>query len=451
MKIALFVHCFYPTHIYGTETYTLELARNLQALGHAPTVVSATFAGEPGQSEKVDRYEFEGIPVVCLDKNHWPNTRVKDTYYQPELGPVLDAILAELDPDLVHVTHLVNHTAALLEATQRRGVPTLATFTDFFGFCYNNRLEAHSGGLCAGPQPIAVNCLACHLKASAAAGRGLRDTVTSSAMGAGLAARAMYIVQRFPGARTGPIAGLVQDVVQRPRILAALYRQYRVAIAPTAFIEHAYRRNGFSQPMTRIAFGTDIDRSPKRVHDQPLKLGFIGQIMSHKGPDLLMRAARSALAGVDYEILVYGSESQDPAYAASLRQDAEGLPVRFCGTFDRTTMRAVLETLDFVVIPSRWYENSPLVLLNALATHTPVIISDVEGMTEFVRDGVNGFVFERGSVTSLATVLSRIARDPVAARALTSTTEYSMTTRSMAEHTVRLYETLLPVPHAAPA
>ena len=34
MKIALFVHCFYPDHFYGTETYTLELARQLKMMGH---------------------------------------------------------------------------------------------------------------------------------------------------------------------------------------------------------------------------------------------------------------------------------------------------------------------------------------------------------------------------------------------------------------------------------
>ena len=42
MRIALFVHCFYPSHIYGTETYTLELARNLKLLGHEPVVATAS-------------------------------------------------------------------------------------------------------------------------------------------------------------------------------------------------------------------------------------------------------------------------------------------------------------------------------------------------------------------------------------------------------------------------
>src|SRR5262249_2961123 len=158
------------------------------------------------------------------------------------------------------------------------------------------------------------------------------DAMTANAMGAEIAAQSMYALQRMPGIRRGRIAGLVQDVVQRPRILATLYQHYRTAIVPTTFIRNAYERNGFARPMTHIPFGVDIDRSVKPPHGERLKLGFIGQIMSHKGPDLLLRACRAALGSIDYELLIYGSESQDPRYAADLRRLAEGMPVRFCGT-----------------------------------------------------------------------------------------------------------------------
>ena len=151
MRVALFVHCFFPAHFYGTETYTFELAKNLRELGHDPLVVSAVFAGEPRQTEAVERYEFQGIPVWSIDKNLFPHTRVKDTYYQPEMTSVLRGIIRTVRPDIAHVTHLINHTAVLLEVLAAEAVPTVATFTDFFGFCYTNRLEAANGRLCGGP------------------------------------------------------------------------------------------------------------------------------------------------------------------------------------------------------------------------------------------------------------------------------------------------------------
>jgi glycosyltransferase involved in cell wall biosynthesis len=444
VRVALFVHCFYPSHIYGTETYTLELARNLRTLGHDPVVVSAIFAGEPAQPALVHRYAHDGIPVLSIDKNAYPHSRVKDTYYQPAMASVLGELIDEARPDIVHVTHLINHTGVLLEAAAARRLPTVATFTDFFGFCYNNKLEAHDGSLCAGPASPAVNCLACHLKAVADASPAgdLRARIVRRPAVAGVRARAMHFAQTLPWLRGGELAGRVQDVVQRPRILGTLYQQYARAIVPTAFIEGAYARNGFARPMDRIAFGVDIDRALKRrARDgPPLVIGFIGQVMSHKGPDLLLDAARAALRAPDYEIRIYGSMTQDPGYAASLAQRASGLPVRFMGTFPPERMREVMDELDVLAIPSRWYENSPLVLLNALASHTPVIVADVEGMTEFVEDGVNGYTFSRGSTRSLGAVLARICRDPSALRRLSATTEYAMTTLEMTRRTLDVYD-----------
>jgi hypothetical protein len=61
MKIALYVHCFFPRHFYGTEAYTLALAKELAAAGHEPVVVSATLAGEPGQKNVIEDYIHEGV------------------------------------------------------------------------------------------------------------------------------------------------------------------------------------------------------------------------------------------------------------------------------------------------------------------------------------------------------------------------------------------------------
>jgi hypothetical protein len=90
---------------------------------------------------------------------------VKDTYFQPELYPVIKGILEQIRPDLVHVTHLINHTSILLDVAKDMDIPLVATLTDFFGFCFNNKLESVSGSLCAGPNNSRTNCIACFLKA----------------------------------------------------------------------------------------------------------------------------------------------------------------------------------------------------------------------------------------------------------------------------------------------
>jgi len=88
LKVALFVHGFFPRHYFGTETYTLQLADNLRRLGHEPVVVSTAYQGEPRQRWMVTRYRYDGIPVYCIDMNFAPPRRFRDTYYHESLRPV---------------------------------------------------------------------------------------------------------------------------------------------------------------------------------------------------------------------------------------------------------------------------------------------------------------------------------------------------------------------------
>ena len=196
-----------------------------------------------------------------------------------------------------------------------------------------------------------------------------------------------------------------------------------------------------------IRYGVDLSREPKppRTTERPLTLGFIGQLAPHKGPDLMIDAAAQGLGKSGYELRIYGALDQDPRFVEALRARAAELPIRFVGTFPKESMREILDGLDVLVIPSRWYENSPLVLLNALASHTPVVVSDVDGMTEFVTEGINGFVFPLGSVEGLAKVFRRIAAERGRLAALSRTTNYEMTTRAMTDKTLEVYQDALAV------
>ena len=451
MKVALFVHCFFPDHFYGTETYTRQVAQGLRRRGFDVVVVSAIFVGEPARETFETRYEFDGIPVIALDKNVHPHTRVKDTYYQESMRAPLHALLARERPDLIHVTHLVNHTAVLLEVAEGLGIPCVATFTDFFGFCFNNKLEAADGTLCAGPSPSRRNCMACYLKAVGDQASSMKPMRWAARAGANpLGAFVLDKARLLPAYRATAIDGLVEDLRQRPDILHATYRHYRAAIAPTRFLESAYRRNGYAQPLVRSAFGVDFDRRPKlaRSVDAPIVFGFIGQIAAHKGTDLLIDAFKHLPAG-KAELRIYGPENQDPPFMDSLRGSADAKAISFLGTFEQHRTREILDAIDVLVIPSRWYENSPLVLLNALASHTPVVVSDVEGLTEFVDEGVNGFAFERASVSSMAAVLRRFVDDPVLATRMSTTTEFTRDTDAMVDDVVSLYDSVRNVNESA--
>ncbi len=447
MKIALFVHCFLPAHYHGTETYTLQLAKSLQKSGHDPVVVCGVFEGEQKTPNPVGHYVYERLPVYTIDKNYLPESDFRDSYYQVDMRRTHIDLLKKLQPDIIHVTHLINHTTSLLEAARELRIPVVATFTDFFGICINGRLESASGSMCDGPNAARTNCVACFVKSSV---RSLNSPLVEKIHDAAetplsWSYRVLNHLHDLPLIRKLRAAQHVRDIKSRPETLAELYKIYLAAIAPTSFLRTAYERNGLtSAPIHTISFGVDIDRRPKPIREasQPVRFGFIGQIAPHKGTALLVEAFCRLPLGT-CELHIYGDVGQAPAYTEAMKHNAKGYPVFFRGIFPGEQMRAVLDDIDMLVIPSTWYENSPLVLLNALASHTPVLLSDVEGLTEFLTPGKNGYSFKRGSVDDLERVLRKLFSAPEHLRELSTSTDYSKSSDDMAEEVIGVYASAL--------
>ena len=172
-----------------------------------------------------------------------------------------------------------------------------------------------------------------------------------------------------------------------------------------------------------------------------MTIGYVGQIAAHKGVDLLVSAVSSLPPG-RVQLRVYGPENQDVAYMAKLRT-AAGANVSFNGTFTPDRIADVMAEFDLLAIPSTWYENSPLVLLNALASHTPVIASNVEGLTEFIREGKSGWSFRRSDGAHLRSVIAALIDNPGAVRMASAVTSYELTPMAMTQHVIELYEAVL--------
>lgn len=445
MKICLAVHCFLPEHFYGTEAYTYQLAKHFLRKGHQVVVLTSNFVGEPPLSNTVQHETVDDVPVVRIDKNRLPHRCVRETYLQPSMATVLRNVLEQEQPDLLHVTHLINLTATLLDVANELAIPAVATLTDFFGICYTNRLEDVRSRLCPGPSASRANCLACYYGARVAGSTTAPPRLKPllRLLMPPLATLLMRVrAVPFPLGRR--LKSLRQALRERPAALAKRYSRYRAVITPTRFLAAAYRANGLEVPMISSWFGVDIDRTakPQRAAGSPLRVGYIGQMTEHKGVDLLMQAFRRLPAN-RAELVLYGSLKQDPIYGDRLQRLAHGQKVSFAGTFHQTMMADVLADLDVLVVPSRWYENSPLVLLSALACHTPVIVADVEGMTEFLQDGVNGFRFRRGSWRDLNRVLCQFLDQPGLAAELSRKTRFPRTTAMMVEEVIELYGKVL--------
>ena len=114
----------------------------------------------------------------------------------------------------------------------------------------------------------------------------------------------------------------------------------------------------------------------------------------------------------EYGILVHGELSTFPGYTSRLHQLAKGLPIRFCGGFDRAQVAEIYGGLDVLVVPSLWPENSPLVVHEAFMYGVAVVAARTGGIPELVRDGETGLLYEPFAVPSLARALQSLIDDP---------------------------------------
>jgi len=149
--------------------------------------------------------------------------------------------------------------------------------------------------------------------------------------------------------------------------------------------------------------------------DRPNRFAYFGSFAAHKGVGVLLKAAeRLDRTGGDYRVSLYGrlnhpSAETERGFAKALTAAA---PVaQLIGPYDRSEVGALMAGNDWIVLPSLWFENAPLVLLEARRARRPVICTGLGGMKELVRDGVDGVLVPRGDPAALAETMAELAED----------------------------------------
>ena len=196
----------------------------------------------------------------------------------------------------------------------------------------------------------------------------------------------------------------------------AIFQADRV-IAPSHFLIQQYIDSGF--PAERLVYlenGIDIGRIRRYEHrsaeDGVLRFTFLGSLAWQKGVHILVEAFRDIPADKG-RLRIYGNPDVFPEYSARLRQMANPANTSFEGLVPNEEVGRVLAETDVLVVPSLWYENSPVVIQEARAAGVPIIASDLGALPEKVAEG--GWLFSPGSVEELRNELLRLTGTGLAA------------------------------------
>jgi glycosyltransferase involved in cell wall biosynthesis len=210
----------------------------------------------------------------------------------------------------------------------------------------------------------------------------------------------------------------IKYINERTSFLMEALNQADTLICRSKFIQSMYEAAGvnpsrliFSRqglPKTLMA-QENFSKSPSSI----LRVGYLGQISKVKGVHVLLEAFR-LLKDLPLHLGVYGNMDAHPKYSSELKKFARSDPrIEFLGTYsDLRELKGIYQSLDVVVVPSIWYENSPTVILEAFAHRTPVITSNLGGMAELVEDEKNGLLFSPGSAIDLAAKIRKICENP---------------------------------------
>jgi glycosyltransferase involved in cell wall biosynthesis len=316
----------------------------------------------PWSTHFVDEIEF-GHSYGLLDRVAMAAKVVYSFEARRKLAALLDTFAA----DVAHVHCIYHHLSpSVMPLLRERGVPVVLTAHDLKLACPAYKM-LNRGGVCE-------RCRGGNLL-HVVANRCVRDSLAASAVVA------------------------VESTVARA--LGLYRRNVNRVVAPSRFYQAKLVEWGWPpEQVCHIPNYVRADRVAPRF-EAGTYFVYFGRLAPEKGVATLVRAA--VAAGVRLKIAGTGP------LEAELRTLAEGTDVEFLGYRSGDDLWDLVRESRAVVLPSEWYENAPMSLLEAYSLGKPVIGADIGGIPELVRPDT-GFQFASGDVRALAERLSHVAK-----------------------------------------
>lgn len=374
-KILSICHNHPDLHPGGTEIFSHGLFQALKPLG------------------------VEGLYVACVDKLHrgrLPGTMLQAVGQAPDelllwtghfdrfnLSQIdlhgvmleLQRLLRDYKPDVVHFHHML---LIGVEAFQlvRQTLPDAAivlTLHDYYPICANDGQMVMVGdrSLCRKPGPD--SCTKCFPEIS-------RDAFVM---------RELFLKHAF---------SLVDRFISPSEFLKARYVEWGLPVDRIEVLGNGLRESPFA-PHRSVPQGGKRNR-----------FAFFGHLNPFKGALVAIDAARriAEQGGEPIFLTLHGSSDfQTESFKAELAKATENAPnIHLRGRYGRDEMADLMAEADWVIVPSIWWENAPLVIQEAFHHQRPVICSGIGGMAEAVRNGIDGLWFRAGDAAHLAEIMT---------------------------------------------
>lgn len=286
------------------------------------------------------------------------------------LGNLKSKIIEVLDdfkPDVVHLNNVHSYLSPLIgEIASERGIRVVWTLHDYKLLCPSYSCRRPDGEICE-------ECL-----------HGPLQVIRHKCM------------------KGSAVQSLIADIEARCWNRKRLEKMTNTFIAPSFFMRNKMLEGGFSHLKV------------KTLHNfiDPLKAGrlaaavkdrredyfcYIGRLSEEKGVETMLKAASEA----DVKLKIAGDGPLMPQLTSRY---ASYPGIEFLGHLDAEGVMELLSNARAAIVPSEWYENNPLSVIEALCSGTPVIGANIGGIPELISDA-DGILFSPGNAEELQGIL----------------------------------------------
>ncbi len=286
-------------------------------------------------------------------------------------------LLDYISPDIVHFHHYIHigieHIKAVKNWARKRNknVKIFLTLHEYIAICFNNgqMIKKNTNKLCYESNPI--DCNRCFSNIS------------------------------------------TTQFKMRELFYKSYFDDVDLFIAPSEFLRERYIKWGVEEnKIIMLDNGQPVRKKlPKRslnIGENRRVFAYFGQINPFKGLDILLESLDFMSKEERDDILIYihgsGLENQPEDFKNKINKYMKKYSknIKYFGPYEMEDLENLMESIDYVVMPSIWWENSPLVIQEALSLGRPLIVSNIGGMKEKVKHLENGIHFQYKNPLDLA-------------------------------------------------
>ena len=399
MKILKIIHGYPPEYNAGSEIYSQTLCNALSANHEVhvftreenPFLPDYNLRTESDVNEPNIRKHIVNIPLL----------RHRYRYQHEEVDSLFAVLLDTIRPDIIHVGHLNHLSTSLLKGV--KNIPIVFTLHDYWLVCPRGQFIQRN------PQDSLDVWKECD---------GQEDRKCAE--------------RCYSGYFSGDAKEWEEDtqywtnwVARRQSHLKGMLELVDIFIAPSRYLLDRFKKeiNLPDDKFICLDYGFDLTRfsERKRQKENNFVFGYIGTHTPQKGIHLLIKAFGKIKGNCTLKI--WGRVRAE--ITGSLKQIAESLPedvqnkIKWLPEYSNNEITdQVFNTIDVLIVPSIWVENSPLVLHEAQQAGVPAITANIGGMSEFVQHEKNGLLFKFRDEESLAFQMQRLLDNPDFAKKL---------------------------------